>query len=190
MKGWRGRRELAPRRSATQLGASRGRLWTDTYVKHTEQIAASEMMESIAEIPVVQEQAPAQPAPVDEYVAPAPAEYAAPAPSVEYIAPAPVVYAAQAPGVVSLAPAPALSEAPAPGVELFSPAPAVFHAPTDLPARARAEVLVGGLQGSVPGQSSSGHRGDEQAEVPRVTLLLRKRTDSKRYRMPPSQPLR
>ena len=34
-KGWRGRRELAPRRSATQLGASRGRIWTDTYVKHT-----------------------------------------------------------------------------------------------------------------------------------------------------------
>ena len=34
-KGWRGRRELAPRRSATQLGAFRGRIWTDTYVKHT-----------------------------------------------------------------------------------------------------------------------------------------------------------
>ena len=34
-KGWRGRREHAPRRSATQLGASGGRIWTDTYVKHT-----------------------------------------------------------------------------------------------------------------------------------------------------------
>ena len=34
-KGWRGRRELAPRCSATQLGASCGRIWTDTYVKHT-----------------------------------------------------------------------------------------------------------------------------------------------------------
>ena len=34
-KGWRGRRELAPRCSATQLGASRWRIWTDTYVKHT-----------------------------------------------------------------------------------------------------------------------------------------------------------
>ena len=34
-KGWRGRRELAPRCSAIQLGASRGRIWTDTHVKHT-----------------------------------------------------------------------------------------------------------------------------------------------------------
>ena len=50
--------------------------------------------------------------------------------------------------------------------------PAVFHAPTDLSARARAEVHVGGLQGSVPGQSSSTHRGHEEAEVPRVTLEL------------------
>ena len=29
-KGWRGRRELAPRCSATQLGASSARAWTDT----------------------------------------------------------------------------------------------------------------------------------------------------------------
>ena len=77
----------------------------------------------------------------------------------------------------SLSPAPAVSQSPARVVEHFSPAPAVFHAPTDLPARARAEVHVGGLQSSVPGQSSSSHRGEEQAEVPRVTLWLRKRTE-------------
>ena len=29
-KGWRGRRELAPRCSATQLGASHARAWSDT----------------------------------------------------------------------------------------------------------------------------------------------------------------
>ena len=39
-KGWRGRRELAPRCSATQLGASSARAWTDTpccesFVPHT-----------------------------------------------------------------------------------------------------------------------------------------------------------
>ena len=35
-KGWRGRRELAPRRSATQIRCMhRRRVWTDTYVKHT-----------------------------------------------------------------------------------------------------------------------------------------------------------
>ena len=42
----------------------------------------------------------------------------------------------------------------------------------------------------MPGQSSPARRGDEQAEVPKVTLLLRKGTDSKRHRMPSSQPLR
>ena len=85
----------------------------------------------------------AVPSPVEEYIGPAPAVYAAPAPSVESIAPAPVVYATQAPGVVSLAPAPVLSASPAPGVYL-SPAPAVLR--------------VGGPQGSVPGQSSTSHR--------------------------------
>ena len=48
----------------------------------------------------------------------------------------------------------------------------------------------GGLQGSVPGQSSSSRRGDERAEVPKIMLLLRMGTDSKRYRVPPTQPLR
>ena len=47
---------------------------------HQELFAASEMTENISEIPVVQEQ---------EYVAPAPAVSAAPAPVVEYITPAP-----------------------------------------------------------------------------------------------------
>ena len=105
---------------------------------------------------------------------------------VEYTSPARAVFHAPAQFEESIAPAPAVSQSPAPVVEHFSHAPVVFHAPTDLPARSRGEALVGGLQGSVPGQSSS----DEQAEVPRVTLLLRKGADSKRYRMPPSQPLR
>ena len=79
-----------------------------------------------------------------------------------------------------------------PVVEHFSPAPAVFHAPTDLSARAPADVHVGGLQGSFPRQSSSAHRGDEEAEVPGVTLLLRKGTDGRRYRVTArrAQPLR
>ena len=97
-----------------------------------------------------------------EYVAPAPSVVQAPSPVVEIFVPAP--------------PAPAVSQSQAPVVEHFSPAPAVFR--------------VGGLQGSVQGQSSTGRRGDEEAEVPRVTLLLRKGTDSKRHGMPPSQPLR
>ena len=59
----------------------------------------------------------------------------------------------------SLSHAPVLSEAPAPG-EYFSPAPAVLR--------------VGGLQGSVPGQSSSSRRGDEEAVMPVITLFLRK----------------
>ena len=43
---------------------------------------------------------------------------------------------------------------------------------------------------SLPGQSSSSRRGDERAEVPKITLLLRMGTDSKRYRVPLTQPLR
>merc|ERR1711916_273804 len=45
----------------------------------------------------------AAPAPVVEYIAPAPAVVAAPAPVVEYIAPAPAVYAAPAPVVEYIA---------------------------------------------------------------------------------------
>ena len=123
---------------------------------------------SAAPAPVVEYIAPAAavsaaPVPVEEYIAPAPAVYAAPAPVEEYIAPNPAVYASpapvvksfspgqavsrsQAPGVVSLAPAPVLSASPAPG-EYLSPAPAVFR--------------VGGLQGSVPGQSSTSRRGHD-----------------------------
>ena len=144
-------------------------------------------------VPVVKYLAPAPaseaPAPVEEYISPTSA-FLPPAPVVENIAPEPSVSHSPAPVVDSISPAPAFVQSPTPVVEFISPARAVFHAPTALPARSRAEVFVGGLQGSVPGQSSSGHRGDEQAEVPSVTLLLRKGTDSKRCRMPPSQPLR
>ena len=70
---------------------------------------------------------------------------------------------APAPVVECISPAPAVFQAPAPVVEYISPAPAAFHAPTavecgDLPARVRAEVRGGGLQGSVPGQSSTVRR--------------------------------
>ena len=51
-------------------------------------------------------------------------------------------------------------------------------APKDLPARARAEVHVGGLQSSVRGQSSSTRRGDE------VTLFFPRETERRaRYRV-------
>ena len=56
---------------------------------------------------------------------------------------APAVLQAPTPVVESLAPAPVLSKSPAPG-GCLSPAPAVFR--------------VGGLQGSVPGKSSTSRR--------------------------------
>ena len=88
----------------------------------------------------------AAPAPVDEYIAPAPAVIAAPASVVEYIAPAPAVYAAPAPvEYIAHAPAvfrgastsgqvqsrrhPAVFAALAPVVEHNTPAPAVYAAP-------------------------------------------------------------
>ena len=70
--------------------------------------------------------------------------FAAPAPVEEYISPSPAVSAAPA-LVEYIAPAPAVYAAQAPG-GYFSPAPAVLR--------------VGGLQGSVPGQSSISRRGD------------------------------
>ena len=70
--------------------------------------------------------------------------FAAPAPVEEYISPSPAVSAAPAP-VEYIAPAPAVYAAQAPG-GYFSPPPAVLR--------------VGGLQGSVPGQSSISRRGD------------------------------
>ena len=81
----------------------------------------------------------AGPAPVTEYVAPAPAvapfsapavTYGAPAPVVEFVAPAPAVtYAAPAPVVGYVAPAPAVSyAAPAPVVDYVAPAPALTYA--------------------------------------------------------------
>ena len=42
----------------------------------------------------------------------------------------------------------------------------------------------------LPGQSSSSRQGDERAEVPKIMLLLCMGTDSKRYRVPLTQPLR
>ena len=83
------------------------------------------------------------PAPVDEYVAPAPAVYAAPPPVEKYIAPAPAVIAAPAPvekyivpapAVYAapvekyIVPAPAVYAAPSPSVEYITPAPAVYAA--------------------------------------------------------------
>ena len=119
------------------------------------------------------------PAPTEEYISPALAGFLLPVPVVECIAPEPSVSHSPAPVVDSISPAPAVVQSPTPVVEQFSAAPAVFHAPTDFPARARAEVLVGGLQDRVP-----------QLIVGSGSLLLRKGTDSKRYQMPPSQPLR
>ena len=112
---------------------------TQTDLEH---VTPAPVIECVAPAPAVS----AVPSPVVEYIAPVPAVYAAPAPSVQSIAPPPVVYATQAPGVVSLAPAPVLSASPAPA-GFFSPAPAVFR--------------VGGLQGSVPGQSSPSRRGHD-----------------------------
>ena len=115
---------------------------------HQEFIAAREITENIADIPVVQEQVIVQenrcgvpavhhaPAPavfqatlVEEYIAPAPAMYVAPASVEKYIAPAPAVYAAPAFVEKFIALAPAVYAAPAPVVELL-PVPAVVQAPT------------------------------------------------------------
>ena len=81
--------------------------------------------------------------PVVEHIVPVTAVFQASTPVVEHIAPAPAVLQAPTPVVESLAPAPELSESPAPG-GCLSPAPGVFR--------------VGGLQGSVPGQSSTSRR--------------------------------
>ena len=51
-------------------------------------------------------------------------------------------------------------------------------------------VPHGRVHGSLPGQSSSSRREDERAEVPKSRLLLRMGTDSMRYRVSPTQPLR
>ena len=51
-------------------------------------------------------------------------------------------------------------------------------------------VPRGRVHGSLPGQSSSSRRGDERAEVPKIRLLLRMGTDSTRYPVSPSEPLR
>ena len=51
-------------------------------------------------------------------------------------------------------------------------------------------VPHGRVHGSLPGQSSSSRREDERAEVPKIRLLLRMGTDSMRYRVSPTQPLR
>ena len=51
-------------------------------------------------------------------------------------------------------------------------------------------VPCGRVHGSLPGQSSSSRRGVERAEVPKIRLLLRMGTDSTRYRVSPTQPLR
>ena len=93
-------------------------------------------MENIAPAPGVQ-----APTPVEEKIAPAPAILLAPAPVVKSFSPAPAVSRSQAP---------VLSASPAPG-GYFSPAPAVLR--------------VGGLKGSVPGQSflESGWRRAEDA---------------------------
>ena len=100
-----------------------------------------------------------------------------PEPVVEYIPPAPAGSLLSVPVVECFAPEPAVSQSPV--VEYISLVPAVFHAPANLPARVRAEVRVGGLQGSVPGQSSTARRGDEEAAMPTVTLWLRKRTEGR-----------
>ena len=81
----------------------------------------------------------AGPAPVSEYVAPAPAvapfstpavTFVAPAPVVEYVAPTPAVtYAAPAPVVGYDAPAPSVTfAAPAPVIDYVAPAPSVVFA--------------------------------------------------------------
>ena len=83
------------------------------------------MVEYIAPAPAVY----AAPALVEEYIAPAPAVYAAPAPVEEYIAPAPAVYAAPARVEEYIAPAPAVYAASAPVDKYITLAPAVFAAP-------------------------------------------------------------
>ena len=131
------------------------------------------------------------PAPVVEYISPAPAGSLL-VQVVENIAPAPAVIQSPAPVVRHISLVPTVFHTPAPVMEFSSPVPAVFPA-TDVAARVRAEAHVGGLQSSVPEQSSSAHRGDEQAEVPRVTLWLRKRTEGAariRVKARRSKPLR
>ena len=69
-----------------------------------------------------------------------------PVPVVENISAAPAVIQSLAPVVQYIPPLPTVFHTPVLVMEYSSPVPAVFHAPTDLPARARGEVHVGGLQ--------------------------------------------
>ena len=105
--------------------------------------APTPAVEFITPVPaVVQALTPA----VEFFFAPAPAVVLSTSSLVEFVAPAPALSEAPAPGVESLSHAPVLSEAPAPG-GFLSPAPAVFR--------------VGGLQGSVPGRTSTSRRGHD-----------------------------
>ena len=93
---------------------------------------SNKLYQTLPPAPVVEYIAPAPavyaaPASVDEYIVPAPAVIAAPAPVEMYIAPAPAVYAAPAP-VEYIAPATAVIAATSP-VEYIAPAPAVYAAP-------------------------------------------------------------
>ena len=114
------------------------------------------------------------PAPVEEYISPAPAGFLLPVPVVESCAPVPVVSQLPAPVDDFISPAPAVFDAPAQLEESISPAPAASAPVVEHFSPAPAVFRLGGLQGCVPGQSSTARRGDEEAVMPRVTLLLRK----------------
>ena len=68
------------------------------------------------------------PAPVVEYLAPAPAVVFSPAPVMVCIAPVPALFQASAPVMEYSSPASLVFPSPAPIAEYFSPAPAVSHA--------------------------------------------------------------
>ena len=79
---------------------------------------------------VRQEKRRGAPAPVVEYISPAPAVIQSPMPVVEFLAPASAVIQAATPVVEYVASAPADVQAPTPVVEYRAPVPAVFQAPT------------------------------------------------------------
>ena len=187
-KGWRGRRELVPRRSATQLGACLcGHIDKDMSVTHRSappppqppqqpphtttttattatttttttttttpwpfwlkvahaqiEKCISLMVKSLGKFLLgrrVRRNRGVPPAPVVEYIAPAPVV----SPEGIFFAPAPAVYAAPAPVDEYIAPAPAVYVAPAPVVEYIAPAPAVYAAPS---CRVRGTCTCGGV---------------------------------------------
>ena len=135
--------------------------WSTSHMRPVVSQSPAPVVEYISPAPALSQ----PPAPVEEYISHTPAVFPATAPVIEYISPAPAVFPATAPVTEVISPAPAVFPATAPVVEYFSPAPAVFpvtapvveyFSPAPAVPQASSSAVAGGdSQGSVPGQSSA-----------------------------------